>query len=298
MLNLLIALTLPAISTAAEPVELQYKFRLEEPARYEMAQEIQQTQTMFGQTAESSTVVTQELVSELVKSLDDGSVIIANTLESMALSLEGPGFSVQFDSTKPEDEAMLADPTISSMAAMLGIQVQLHLTPSGSVIDVPNLKDIQRVVDDMEDPNVIAGIQPMLARETIIATNEVNYKLLPTEPVSVGDQWERSFVIPFGVSSMTTDFNLTLKSVKDGIAYINIAGSISMPPLLDGDVITTIQDAVVTGVLEFNIKAGLPERYIMTNDLTMEARNQDDEDPMVTVDMVQEVTMTRLRLDH
>lgn len=294
MLNLLVALTLPAIFTAAEPVELQYKFTLERPVHYEMAQNIKQSQTMFGQTGESNTNITQELVTELLSTQDDGSIIIANTLESMVLSLEGPGFSIAYDSKDPADEAKLADPTISSMAAMIGVQIQLHMSPSGSVIDVPNLKSVQEIVDDMEDPGVIAGIQPMLARETIIATNEMNYKLLPTEPVSVGDQWDRSFDIPFDASTMTTNFTITLNSVKNGIAYMNMAGTISMPPLNQDGVTSTIQKAIVTGVLEFNIEEGLTERYSMTNDMTIDARNQGDADPMVIVNMIQEVKMTRL----
>lgn len=294
MLSFLVAVSVSFVSVALEPVELQYKFELEEAVQYELVQNIDQSQSMFGQTNQSNTKIIQGLNTKLVTTKDDGSIIIANTLETMSLSIEGPGFSIAFNSQDPDDQHLLDDPTISSAAALIGVQIQLNVTPDGSVIDVPNLESIQRIVDEMEDPSVAAGIKPMVARETIIATNEMNYKLLPADPVSVGDQWSRSFEIPFGTSSMTTEFTITLERVNDGIAYMNMEGFISMTPIKQDGVITRLEDNRVSGSLEFNIEDGLTERYVMINEMKFDARGQGDADPVLILDMVQEVMMTRV----
>ncbi len=289
---------LPCVLASAEPIELVYQFPKDVPVWYEMVQEMDQTQTMLGQTAQVSSSTTQRIRTELVETYEDGTFVIGNTVESIAFSMTGEGLDIEYDSAKPEDEAKLVDPMLASLAALNGIQVQLLLDPTGTVLDVPNLAVLQNHIFEMEDPSMMGMMEMMVQRDTLIATNEMNYKLLPSRPVEIGDHWERVFEIPFELGKITIALDLTLDGVSeedgDRIAEMSIAGQINMRFNEIEQVTITQKSSSVAGSARFDIADGVFDLLVLDTEYQMEVHVAQDAEPQAVIGLGQKVKMTRV----
>lgn len=281
-------------SLGAEPIELVYKFDADTPVRYVMVQDTTQEQAIQGQRMTTETSVTTHSTTRLLEANEDGSILVGNTTDRISFTMSAPGMEVDYDSARAGDQAKMSNPVVASMAGMVGSDVQLLIAPDGTVLDVPNIADIQARVNAMEDPNVQAGAAAMTDKATVMATNEMNYKLLPTEPVDVGDTWTRSFKIPFELGEMTTNFDLKLESVKDGIASISITGSMTMPEINQQQITVTMRDADVSGSMRFDIEDGVVNRLDLNTLTTMDGRMQGMPDPILNMTMDQRVKMNRV----
>jgi uncharacterized protein DUF6263 len=285
-------LSMPCFASA--PVDLVYKFATDKPMAIEMVQEMTQDQNVQGQSMQTSSTTTTRMKTKRVKLNEDGSVLINNTTESIKFTMSAPGTDMSYDSTNPADESKLSDPTIASVGGLVGMEVQLLIAGDGTVLDVPNIDDLKGRVDAMTDPAVKAGAGMMADKSTIIATNEMNYKLLPSEAVEVGDEWTREFIIPFALGSMTMNFDLTLDGVKAGIASISMAGTMSMAPIENQGVTITMTNALVEGSIKFNIEEGTMDLMDMTTTMDMTGSMAAMPDPILTMKMTQKVKSTRL----
>lgn len=278
-----------------EGVHLVYKFDADTPVRYENVQKMIQEQIIQGMATTTNSHTTTISKIELLETNKDESMLIQSMSERLFVTITAPGMNISYDSTNPADQAKLSDPTVSSLASTVGMKVQLLLAQDGTVLDVPNINDVDAVTDGMQDASVQMGAASMLEKETIIATNEMNYKLLPTDAVEPGDLWHRSFEVPFaGMGIMTTNYDLTLDAVTDGVAMISITGSMSMPAIVQDGVSTTLSGAKIEGVLRFNIEDGVADLYDLITISTIEARMAGMADPLLTMTMTQSAVMTRL----
>jgi len=285
-------LSMPCFASA--PVELVYKFATDKPMAIEMVQEMTQDQNVQGQSMQTSSVTTTRVKTKRVKLNEDGSVLINNTTESIKFTMSAPGMDMSYDSTNPADESKLSDPTIASIAGLAGMKVQLLIAGDGTVLDVPNIGELKAKIDAMTDPAAKAGASAMADKSSIIANNEMNYKLMPSEAVEVGDEWSREFIIPFAMGSMTMNFDLTLDAVKSGIASISIDGTMSMAPIENQGVTITMTSALVEGSIKFNIEEGTMDLMDMTTTMEMTGSMAAMPDPILTMTMTQKVKSTRL----
>lgn len=279
---------------AAEPVELVYKFDADAPVRYVMVQDTVQDQAVQGQRVSTETSVSTHTTSRLLETNEDGSILVGSSTDRIVFSMSVPGMEIDYDSAKAADRAKMSNPTVASMAALVGNDVHLLIASDGTILDVPNIADLQARVNAMDDPNVRAGAALMTDKATVMATNEMNYKLLPAEPVEVGDTWARSFKIPFEFGEMTTNFDLKLDSVKDGIASISITGSMTMPEINQQQITVTMSDASVSGSLLFDIEDGVVNQMDLKTVTEMVGRMQGMADPILTMAMNQNTTMNRV----
>lgn len=280
----------------AEPVHLGYKFEAGAPIRHQMVQEMTQTQSIQGQQMESSSKTTTEMSTELLGTNEDGSVLIGTTTKSVAMTVNAPGMDMSYDSTNPGDKSKVSDPAVASVAGMVGLQIQLHIAPDGTVLDVPNMDAIQSKIDAMTDPAMKAAMDMSMGKDEIMASNEMNYKLLPEKAVEVGDTWKREFKVPMGFGDMTISMDMTLKAVKDGIASIAIDGSISMPQVKEQGMTMNLTGSKLGGTLEFNIDDGVQESYDLNTSMDMSATmdGMEGAPPVFSMNMNQHVKLTRL----
>jgi len=302
MIKFVAAVALPCVLAAGEPVHMAYQFGLDEPVHYQMIQEVNQTQSVGGQSSESNSTIKQRSKTELLELRDDGSLIIANTQESIAVSIDGGGITINYNSENPDDQAQLSNPMVASFAAMKGMQVQIQLAPDGTVLDIPNIDELNKLVDAMTDPNIQAGVRPMMQRDTLVALNEANYKLLPQQDVEVGDQWQRSYDIPFAFGKMTMTFDLTLDKVTkvddERMAQVSLVGQIEIPDMNDENepqISTKITTSSIIGSFTFDLDdgemdsmnttmsmaivstmAGVPEPFTITTEQKVRLNRLDD----------------------
>lgn len=278
-----------------EPVELVFKFDAEKPTRYELVQEMDQAQLIQGQRVNTNNKTTMRQTSRLLEAKDDGSVLIENTTDSIRMSITAPGTQLTYDSEVEADKGKLSDPTIASAAGVVGMGVQLHIAPDGTIIDVPNVEELQRVVREMPDPVVRASVGQLMSEDAIRSMNEMNYKLLPASAVEVGDEWSREFAVPVGFGDMVITLDLTLDSIEDGLAGISIKGSFTMPEIKEQGTTVRVSNAGIVGSLRFDMDQGVHEHLDLTTTMKMETLvNGMGDTPVYTLDMTQNVIMNRL----
>ncbi|MEX0876379.1 MAG: DUF6263 family protein [Phycisphaerales bacterium] len=278
----------------AEPVELVYLFDADAPVRYVTVQDSTQEQSIQGQNMTSDTSVTTHTTVRLLEANEDGSILLGNTTDRVEFSLNVPGMEVDYDSANPQDRAKLSNPTVASMAGTVGLDIHLLVASDGTILDVPNIGDLQKAVAAMEDPTAQAGAAAVTNKDTVMATQEMQFKLLPQEAVEPGDTWKREFKVPFPFGEMTTSFDLTLDSVEDGIASISITGSMSMPQIVEQQVTMTMSDAKVTGSMRFDIDDGVVDAMNMTTVMNMDGTMQGMPEPILSMTMTQRVKMNRV----
>ncbi len=288
-------LALPCLG--AEPVHLGYKFDATTPIHHQMVQEMTQTQAFQGQTMETITKTSSRVTTELLKANEDGSVLIATTPESMTMSISAPGMDLSYDSANAADKAKLSNPTIASVAGMVGLQVQMLIAPDGEILDIPNIDQLQKAVDAMPDANVKTAMSQSMGKDTIMASNEMNYKLLPAEAVEVGDEWSREFKIPMGFGDMTVTLDMTLNGVEKGIAEISIDGSVTMPQIQQQGMTMNLGSSELSGTLRFNIEDGVQESYDLTTSMDLSATmdGMEGSAPVFTMNMEQRVKLDRVK---
>ena len=258
---LLATVAVPCVFAFAEPTELVYHYPKDELVVYEISDTVDQSQTVEGQTMAVKTTTTERVSTELLVQHRDGSFIIGNTLQGVAFSMAGSGMDFAFDSSNPDDERKLTDPMIASMMALRGIEIRFMIDPTGAILDVPNLPAVQNHIFELEDPSLMAMMEMMVQRDTLISGSEMHYKLLPSGPVDINDQWKSSFEIPFELGGLKLVLDLTLDAINevDGhqIAEISISGLLSFAAPDAHAVNVKFEVSEVGGSARFDIDDGL-----------------------------------------
>jgi len=298
MIKSILTIAVMSLSALAKPVDLVYRFDLDTPATFDMIQTMNQSQVSPGMTATTTTVSTNRIVTEHIETRDDGTLVIGNTTKSVVFEMTGAGLDMSYDSENPADVSKLSNPTIASLAALKGIQIQLHLDKTGTILDVPNIDDIHDRVLDMKDPAMLDMMITFTDEDTIIAMNEANYKLLPTKPVEIGDHWNRTFDIPTGDIQITMNFELTLDAITGKrdkrIAEISIDGTMTIDYGEDLADVLTVVESSMSGSAEFNIHDGLFDSLTINTLLKNEMNYSGGELPDMTISVNQSVQNTRV----
>lgn len=289
------ALTLPA----NEPVALAFKFAQGLPALFDLTQEMTSTQTAFGETTVVRTRTGNRTRTELVERKDDGSLLIANTIESVRFWAKDEVEEVRFDSENPEDEAKTADAAIASVALMKGVRVLLHLGPDGTVRAVPNADELQAKAAAMDDAMTGEIARQLWTPEAITAMYEGNLKLLPSVPVSTGDTWTHTVELPFDLGVIVMTMNMTLKGVQQNaggsFADIGITGTMTSRFEADAEFMMKLDDSKLDGEVRFDIADGVIDRFRLDTLFTLNVFVPDQPEVFASVKFDQKVNQERVR---
>lgn len=293
---MLISACLSIVFAVAEPVEIRYKMDLDEPLRYIYEDVTENRTSAMDQT---TTVVTETRVTtrtERIEARDDGSLILRSTTERVASKIEGPGVSLEFDSDDEDFEQRRKDPTVASIAGTLDISVKLHMTPDGEILGVPNMNEINKMLDSVPDPAVKQGLMLMLNEQSLIAMNEANYAMLPEEPVEIGDSWNREIDIPMGGGPVITiDARGSLEDIERlgerRVAVISLDGALRTETL-QGGVRIKITASDLSGTMRFDIGGGFLRSLEMESESTLEGTSTMDGSVVVTQNLTQTISMS------
>jgi len=292
---MLIAACLSTLFALGEPVEIRYKIDQAEPLRY-ATKDVSRTQSeIMGQTTTSVNEIRTNTRTELIERRDDGTIILQNTIERVAGDMESQGVSVRFDSEDEDFDQLRMNPVIASLSATLDMRVQLHITPDGEVLGVPNMEEIERSVEGVPDAAVKEGLKATLNEESLIAMNESNYAMLPSGPVEIGDSWERLIELPFGGGQVVTmDLEGTLEDVERPggrrVAVISIDGEMRMESVTNG-VRIKITESEMNGTMRFDIEGGFMRTMTLESEMVFEGTSTMDGSVVVTQETDQTVSM-------
>lgn len=285
-------------NTQAEPVSLVYRYVEGKPLVFDLTQEMTSTQTAFGETMTVHSRNGNRTRTDLVERKDDGSLIIANTVERVSFWAKDDEEEVSFDSQKPEDQDKLEDPAIASIALMKDVRVLLHIGPDGSVRGVPNADELLQKADAMEDPMMAEIARQLWAADSVIAMQEGNLKLLPGKPVRPGDTWNHTIELPFDLGVILMNMTMTLKGVetRDGRSFadIGIAGTIGSRFEPNSEFMMRLDDSKLSGMVRFEIEAGVIDRMRLDSEFTLNVFLPEEAETFATVKFDQKVNQVRV----
>ncbi len=284
---------------AQQPVTLAYRFVEDRPVRFDLSQEMVSTQTAFEETTVVRTRTGNRTRTELVERRDDGSLLIANTIESVRFWARDDTEEVSFDSENPEDEAKTADAAVASVALMKGVRVLLHIGPDGTVRAVPNADELRGRAEAMEDAMMAEIARQLWTPEAITAMNEGNLKLLPATPVRPGDTWAHTVELPFDLGVIVMTMRMTLRGVAEGpdgrmFADIGISGGITSRFEANSEFLMRLDDSRLDGAVRFDIADGVIDRLGLDTVFTLNVFVPEQPEVFASVRFDQKVTQTRV----
>jgi hypothetical protein len=283
----------------AEAVNLVYRFVEGKPLVFDQTQEMTSTQTAFGETFTVRSRNGNRTRTDLVERKEDGSLVIANTVERVSFWAKDDEEEVSFDSQKPGDQEKLDDPAIASVALMKDVRVLLHIGPDGSVRGVPNADELMKKAEAMEDPMMAEIARQLWAADSVVAMQEGNLKLLPGKPVRPGDTWNHTIELPFDLGVILMNMTMTLKGVetRDGRSFadIGIAGSIGSRFEPNPEFIMRLDDSKLSGVVRFDVEEGVIDRMQLDSAFTLNIFLPDEAETFASVKFDQKVNQVRVK---
>ncbi len=225
---------LPRCGQAAED-KVELRFRLEEGESYKLRVTIEQeiVQWIEGEEQEiSQTIGIGETFT--VKDVDDeGTMTVEVTFGPMAMKMEGPQGTFEYDSEDPPNDVPLL---AQGLAAMVGSSFTMKLTPEGRVTDLKGVdKMFERIFESLDLPegpikdSIVESLKNQFGDEALKEMMGNIMTGLPDKPVGIGDSWSHTIVLTKGFP-MIIKYTSTLTARKDGVATIKVESTIKSNP--------------------------------------------------------------------
>lgn len=241
--------------------EVELKLNLEKGKKYYYKFVNQQdiTQEMMGDTVEFKQSITWGYELDVLDVVD-GIMTIKTTYDHIQMSNDNQVFNLSYDSKEPLDSTNMFAFVMSNF---INKSFTMDVTPGGVVSNVQGFDEIfSSIVTELgEDSEVIIqNLRSQFSEESVSENLELGFKIFPENKVKVGDTW---FILNIvnGPFSMDIDNTYTLKSIKNGIAKIEISSTIKQDDEISG--IAMLPGAEISidgtqkGELSLDISTGL-----------------------------------------
>ncbi len=237
----------------AQTVELRYNFTEGMDLLYETVQE---TRTLMPQGMGSiEQSQTQRLRMQVLSVDADGNARIRNTVQSVQMQIQSPMGVQSFDS-----EEGSTDPTFAPLQALIGAETEFVIGADGRLTESGGVEAaLEEMMAEMS-PEERATFEQTFTPEALENMVAQSFQHMPDGPVSPGESWEGSFDIPFPFGTMVTRFVYTLERVADGVAHIEVTGSISTVEADEDNPMAGMVDFTggeITGSTEFDLERGI-----------------------------------------
>ncbi len=260
--------------TQADPVLLRYNYTEGNVTRYTVTtdEEVRQSPPNMGDmTMKSHTEM--DLTQEVKRVDANGNALVAVTYDAIRAETSTPFGNISFDSS---DAEQASSPELLGYQAILGLCVEMDLSPRGEILQVHGLdKLIDRVVNsiagDAEPMKpLIEGMLSKLLSEDAINNNMS--KLAPTFPenaVEAGAEWAQVLSIDPGFGNIDLNLVYTLASADASEISLDLRGSLTSS--MNGDSLDMpleySLDGVLKGTVVLDSTTGLVQSTIMTHDM-------------------------------
>lgn len=255
------------------PVKLEYNFAGKDSFSYTQTSTMTQSQSMFGNTTNTSTTSISEMTRSLVETLDDGSLVISDQSTLQEFRNTTPDEQFLYIASNPEDAQKADDPRVAPALAINDWSVEYIISPIGEVLGVRNAQEIQELASDVEREGLRKQLQAGYTEEAMTTEFEPTVFLLPEDPVTVGDQWSRSYTMAADPMQFVINQTMTVQSVADieGGKYIRVKFEgemdITLPP--DFPAFMKVTTKTVSGSFVFKTTLGTISEYDMVMNIVM-----------------------------
>lgn len=215
--------------------KLDLRLRLEQGKTYgtKMVAEQTITQTIQGQTMDVKQTIGMAYTYAVKKVESDGTALVDVTYTWIGYKQDGPMGNVEYDSSNPP--ATIPDAAIG-YAALLGQGFSMKMTPLGEVADMEGIDDLlERILDVLNVPAgsardaILESLETQFGEQAMKESFEKASAIYPNKPVAVGDSWSKKVALAMGMP-MILDNTWTLKSRKDGVAFVDVTSTIQPNP--------------------------------------------------------------------
>lgn len=279
MLSIAAALAFSSMTTIhAEPekpapVTLEYTFKGQDSFSYTQTSIMSQLQLVFGNATSNTTTSTSTLTRSLAETLDDGSLVIADKTELKSFNNDNNGDIFDFDPANPEHAEKASDPRVAPALAIQDWSVHYIMSPLGEVLGVQNTEEIQELAAQVEQEGLRKQLQAGYTEEAMSTEFEPTVFLLPENPVTVGDQWSRSYTMAADPMEFVINQTMTVEGIldwKDG-KYVRVSFEgemdIKLPP--EFPAFMKITEKSIDGWFVFNTHLGTITEYKMLMKINM-----------------------------
>ena len=210
----------------------------------------------------STQTVDQTAIYELrVVEADDKGASMELELKSVVAKAELPQGKFTWDSAPTPDEKDAANPILVAFRPIVGAVVKIKVGADGNILEVQQ---------DSRIATMPGGPLAPMAQQ-LVGADGVRLRFGPViwikdgrEPAAVGTPWTNSDEMFFkAVGKFTYESTNTIKSVKDGVAMIDIAGVVKLGGIEEGKPASgTLKDQSLKGACVWDTKAGLAKSHI------------------------------------
>ncbi|MDR0385312.1 MAG: DUF6263 family protein [Prevotellaceae bacterium] len=216
-------------------ITLKYNFKEGDTFRQNMITSMNMTQKIMDQEIKMDFSINTQMACR-VKNVRDDSYTMEITHKAIIINMVGGNNSVTFDSNTPKDTATAQD--VSPMLkAIVNKPVEIVVNSAGQVESGKGFDKLFEAMNNSLDKNISEQtkqqmtelIKPHLSEESFKNMFMQNSIFFPGKPVSTGDRWNAKTSIAVSNFAVDVDMNMTLKSVDDSSAVIDVDGLASMP---------------------------------------------------------------------
>ncbi len=150
-----------------------------------------------------------------------------------------------------------------------GKTVSMLLNEKNEVVDVVGFSDLM-VTEDV-DMRTREQIKQMFSKEQMNSMLGMMFQMYPDKPVKVGETWEKEIGTSVASVNMKVKGKYTLKSVKDGVANIDVKGDISGKGSMAQSG-ANVGDLDMSGSQDGRISIGLEDGYLKDSDYKMDMK--------------------------
>ena len=300
---LLLASAAPA---RAQAIPLRYMWTQGDVLTYKMV--VRTTSNISGGPQGNGTVdqtMSQTLKVSVSAVAPDGTPILRQSIEAVAVEITTPMGKMAYDSAKPPGAD--ADPRVQSMAktfgGLVGEALSVTVASNGTVRRIDGAQRIiDKIVKDLpRDPmagGMAQNIKQMFSEDALRTSLEQSFSRLPEGPVKPGDTWtSQQSLGADAIGKITGTSTFTLKAIEGtgdaAVARIGVTLTLKQDvPPGTGSMSMKLGNAKGEGELLFHISKGRVERNSMRSEMPSTITMRGPDGATITMQNDTKTTMT------
>jgi hypothetical protein len=217
---------------------------------------------MMGQSINNEMVMKMTMAFEV---LGD-----SNNLKKIKMTYENMNMTMKMNA--PGTEGMNMDSIINkSNKEMEGKSISIFLDNNNKVVEVEGYEElIASNMDEEMDEAMKQQFKKMFSKDQANSMLGMMFQMYPDKPVKVGESWEKDIETTMAEVKMTMKGKYTLKSVKDDVANILVAGKFSGKGSMNQNGMSMDMD--MDGDQNGQINVGLSDGYLKDADYKMDVK--------------------------
>lgn len=226
------------------------------------------TQNIVQEIMGSSIEIRQQMKTDFkyeVESTTREEIKIKATYERLQVNLEAPQGGFNFDSDSQQEEEKL-----EKLRSIIGKPFYIYMNSEGKVT---NIDDYEQLLEGLELDN---SINEILTDSMLV--NSVDMHIYASEPVAMGESWNKVRSFGLGNLQLQSDLIYTLEGVSEDLAWLNVSGDISA--VGTGEAYDMEFSGKQEGTLETDINSGMISSGDINMNIDATIKSQGFEVPM------------------